>query len=267
MRSIRLLFFILSLPALVEGAWTRVGTFAVGNDVVTDNQMVIATSATLEAGNVGVCSMAHDETGTGTTDGAGNAMLTQMIDAAGNPWQCFEWCNMQTVTVRDGACTNICITQARFQLTSGSNITFDFAGTPGAKAATCDEFTVAAGASYTIAPGGGGLANDGADPGSMTDATGLSAPYLFIRTTACESNATTYTADTDYVGFGGSTTTSTAVIAAATSMGARGESRIATEGTSAASDPTHAAADCASQMIAFREVPCVVGMMMGIGCR
>ena len=53
MRSIRLLFFILSLPALVEGAWTRVGTFAVGNDVVTDNQMVIATSATLEAGNVG----------------------------------------------------------------------------------------------------------------------------------------------------------------------------------------------------------------------
>jgi hypothetical protein len=266
-RRLLLALALVSLPLQAWATWARVGTFAVGNETTQDSQIVFTTTATLEAGNVGVCVIAHDETGTGTTDGD-NGQLTSVTDSAGNTWEKgMEFCNMQTSVVRNGACASIWYTRARFQLTSGGTVTVDFLGTP-AKAGTCDEFTITVNGSVSLAPGSNGLANDGADPGSMTDATGLSAPYLFVRGTACESNVTTYTADADYVGFGGSTTTSTANTGtAATSMGARGESRIATEATSAASDPTHAAADCASAMLALRDVACQVQSLMGVGCR
>jgi hypothetical protein len=251
----RLLAFVLLLvPGQAHAAWTRIGTFMVGNNGTAGTTYAPTTSATLEAGNVGVCVIAKDETGSGTTDGNIN-QFTRVTDAAGNHWvKAFEHANANTSTAADGAIVAIWYTQATVQLTSGAAVTFTFSASTTRKAVTCDEFTVSAGNRVTLAAGSNGLSNDAADPGSLTDATGVAQAHLFVRGSACESNNTGYTADTDYTGFGGSTTTSTSNSGtAATSMGARGESRIATESTSAASDPTYVAADCASSIVALDE--------------
>ena len=235
----------------IPAPWTRVGTFAVGNDGTAGSTYAPVTSAALEVGNVGVCVIGKDETGTGTTDGAANAQFTSATDAAGNTWFEFgEWCNMQTSTAADGACTAIYVTAATTQLNSGAAITFTFSASTTRKAIKCEEFSIPSGYIVSITAGSNGLAADGADPASMTVATGVAQLHLFIRSDSCESNDTTSTADADYVTFGGSDTTATSNSGtAATSMGSRGESRIATESTSAASDPTHATADCASLMV------------------
>jgi hypothetical protein len=236
----------------------------VGNDGTAATTWAPTTSATLEAGNVGVCVIAKDETGSGTTDGD-NSQVTKITDARGNVWvKGIEHANMQTSTAANGAIVDIWWVQPTVQLTSGDVVTMTYSASTTRKALTCDEWTVGAGNVVTLAAGSNGLANDAADPGSMTDASGVSAEHLFIRGSACESNVTTYTADTDYVAYGGSTTTSTSNSGtAATSMGARGESRIATESTSAASDPTYTAADCASAMVALNEAAPTGWVYMG----
>jgi len=258
----------------VPAAWTRVGTFMVGNDATAGTTYAPTTSAALEVGNVGFCVIAKDETGAGTTDGSGNAEYTSVVDAAGNTWiELLEWCNMQTSTAANGACVALYATQATTQLNSAAAVTITFGASTTRKAVTCDEWTVAPGYILSVTAGTNAVANDAADPGSLTVTTGVARDHLFIRATACESNVTTYTADTDYVAYGGSTTTSTSNSGtAATSMGARGESRFATESTSAASDPTYATADCASIEMGFDMTAPVGGCasliaLMGIGCR
>ena len=242
------LLSLVSAPAFA--AWARVGTFLVGNSTSAATTLVVATSAALEAGNIGVCVVAKDETGAGTTDGD-NLQVIGVTDASSNTWQrAVEFCNMQTSTAANGACVDIWFVQPSVTIASAANVTFTFLASTTSRAATCDEFTNTG--VVGRAAGFAGIANDAADPGSMTDATGIAREHLFIRASACETNVTTYTADADYVAFGGSTTTSTANTGtAATSMGARGESRIANEATSAASDPTYAAVDCASAMAAL----------------
>jgi hypothetical protein len=84
----------------------------------------------------------------------------------------------------------------------------------------------------------------------MTLATGAAAEHLFSRASACESNNTGYTVDTDYTAFSNATASTGT---SNSSMGVRGEFRIANESTSAASDPTYVSADCASAMIGLDE--------------
>jgi hypothetical protein len=247
-----------------QAAWTAVGTILNANNGTAGMSWAPAggTSAALEAGNVGVCVLATDETGTGTTDGDNNEHNTP-TDAAGNTWiQAIEFANMQNNVAATGANVSIWYTKASATLASGAAITFNFSANTTRKAVTCMEFTIGAGNSVTLAAGANGLANDAADPGSMTDATGLSREHLFIRGTACEARVTTYTADTDYVAFTGQGAASTSDSGnAATSIGARGERRITTDSTSAASDPTYTAADCASAMMALDEYPSSPGTL------
>jgi len=252
--------------------WTSVGALMVGNSIASSSTLVVATSAALEAGNVGVCAIAKDESGTGTTDGD-NLQVLSITDTAGNKWWRgpLEHCNMQTSTAANGACSDIWYTQATTTLASGQNITINFIAANTSKAATCQEFTVTAGNIVARgAPAGApnGLSNAAADPGSMTNATGVTREHLFVRATACESNVTTFTTGSNFTAFDGSTTTSTANTGTAgTSMGARAHYRIATEATSAASDPTHAAVDCASTIVALDESPPIPIALMGVGQR
>lgn len=226
--------------------WAAVGSIGTGTNTGTGTTLTVTTSATLEAGNVAVCSIAKNESGAGTTDGNGNAQYTSVTDTAGNTWvEAFEWCNMQTSTTQDGACVAVYYTEAGSELASGGTITATHTSVA-ARAITCNEFTTSG--TVSEAAGENGLANDAADPGSMTIATGSVREHLFIRATACETNTTTYTADADYTAFTNATANGGSQ---ASSMGARGEYRIATETTSAASDPTLGARDCASAMIAL----------------
>ncbi len=259
MRWAALWVVVLAAPALAQDynvggrpraastfPWAAVGSLGTATTTGTGTTLAVTTSATLEAGNVGVCSIAKNESGAGTTDGNGNAQFTSGVDSAGNTWtEAYEWCNMQTSTAADGACVAVYYTKAASQLNSGGTITITHTSVA-SRAMTCNEFTTSG--TVSEASGENGLANDAADPGSMTIATGSSREHLFIRATACETSTTTYTADADYTAF---TNATASTGTQATSMAARGEYRIATESTSAASDPTLGARDCASAMIAL----------------
>lgn len=229
--------------------WTSAGSFLTANDGTAATTWSPATSAQLDAGDVGVCVVAKDETGGGTTDGDA-AQYTSMVDQAANAWiEVGEYCNMNTSTAADGACVAIYYTKATNSLASGALVTFTFSASTTRKAATCWAFN---GDSVTVTAGTNGAPYDAADPGSLTVASGSAQEHLFIRASACESNDTGYTADGDYTTFTHTSSTSDSG-AADTSMGARAEYRIATESTSAASDPTYVAADCASVAAGFDE--------------
>lgn len=260
MRRVLIAVLLALLPGPLFAAWSNVGALGVNNSTASSGTLTVTTSATLEGGNVGVCVVAYDEGGAGTTDGivgrlssVGDGTNTWDINSgspAGN-----EFCNMNTINTNDGACVSIAWVKPAANLASGATITFTFPANITAKAATCQEFTIAAGATVVEAAGQNGVANDAADPGNLTVATGVAIEHLFLRGTGCESNVTTFTVDTDYTIFAGSTVTSTAdTTVLLTSMGARGDFRIANESTSAANDPTYTAADCTSLMLALDEV-------------
>lgn len=229
-------------------AWSSVGTFATSTDTTSDTTHTITTSAQLDSGNLGVCVLAKDESGVGTTNGNGNAQFTSLTDSAGNTWiEAYEWCNMRTATAADGACVGVYYTKATANLAAAATLTPTYT-TAQSKASTCWEFSAPSLASVAMAAGENGLANNAADPGSMTIATTVNREHLFLRLTACETSTTTYTADADYNAL---TNATASTGTQATSMAVRGEYRIATEATSAASDPTLGARDCASAMIAL----------------
>lgn len=243
---------ILLCPLSALASWSSVGTLGTGTSTTSGTTVVVTTSAALEAGNIGVCVIAKDESGTGTTDGTGNAQFTSMTNSGtAATWiEAYEWCNMQTSTASNGACVSVYYAIPGTTINSGSTITATITSVT-SKAMSCWEFSATSSPlSVSQTSGANGLANDAADPGSMTLASGVSAEHLFIRASACESNTTTYTADTDYTAMDNATANTGTT---ATSMGIRGEFRIANESTSAASDPTYVAADCASAMIGLNE--------------
>jgi hypothetical protein len=213
----------------------------------------MATTAQLEGGNVGVCVVGKDETTAGGSDGNGNAEFTSITDDAGNTWvEADEFCNVQGVGAANGACVAVYYTVAGSTLTSGANITFNHASARRV-AAACWEFSFGAGSTVTEASGDNGVADDAADPSSMTVDTGSATAHLFIRGTACETNDTGWTEDGDYTNFTHTNATDDSGTSG-TSIGARGSFRIATEAISAASDPTWTSADCASYMVGLNEV-------------
>lgn len=269
MRRLLLTLALSLLTSPAFAAWTRVGGLGTATNLSAGVALVLTTSATLEAGNVAVCSIGVDEPGTGTTDGDAG-QIAGVTDSAGNTWvEGFEWCNMQTSTLRDGVCAAGWYSLATTQLTSGDTITIAFLANFTAKAATCDEWTIGAGSTVALAAGANGTTQDAADVGNMQVVTGVVQEHLFIRANACESNHAGYTADTDYTIYAANATADTGT--AATSMGARGESRIATESTSATSNPTWVVADCASVMFALDEVAAAACSssiaLLGVGCK
>lgn len=262
MSSLRslLVAVLLLFPLPVFAAWTKVGGLGTATSTASSGTLALTTTAALEKGNVGICIVGADEGGAGTGDGSTFNRINKVTDAVGNAWQKYEWCNMNTVSTADGACVGVFWTLARFTLASSSTITATFQSNITAKAMTCEEYTVTSTTGYTVTTtaGANGRSDDALNVGSLTVATGVSAAHLFIRGSACESNNTGYTADSDYVAFTANATANTGT--STTSMGARGESRIATESTSAASDPDYPSAggtaDCASAMIGLNEAAC-----------
>jgi hypothetical protein len=266
----RLLFlaaWLLASP--LHAAWSSVGSIGSGvnNTGAATTVWTMATTATLESGNVGVCAVGKDESNAGTTDGNGQAEFTSVADDAGNTWvEADEFVNSQAVGNANGAAVAVYYTVAASTLTSGANITFTTAGGR-RQAAACWEFAFGAGSTIAEAAGENGLANDAADPGSMTVATGVAQEHLFLRGTACETNNAGWTEDADYTNFTHTNATDDSGTAG-TSMGVRGSFRIASEATSAASNPTWTSADCASYMVGLNEVAAVARLrrpLLGVG--
>lgn len=131
-------------------AFAAVGTLGtVQSATANQSTLVLTTSATLEAGNLGVIVIAVDNNQ--TTDGDESA-VTGVVDSAGNTWtKGAEFTNGQG-GAQAGATCSLWYKVAGTQLTSGGTITVSFSNNTvrDAAAATAHEFTIGAGATVSV---------------------------------------------------------------------------------------------------------------------
>ena len=266
LKGMRFRSFLLlgTLAVGLIGANEAQAAFGVGGATCTAQSKTAGTTLActvatenLDAGNIAVLWFAGDNTA--TVDG-NDGLLSSVADSAGNVWtvqRCFT--NSQG-TAATGATTCVATSKLTTTLTSGSGtITANFSSID-AKTIVVKEFTVAAGNTIEVAGTPQDLANDGADPGSMT-ISGLTASteYLFVRATALErASGGTWTVTASHTTSGCNGTTGAG---AASNMETCGEFRILTD-TSDTSDPTGSAVDNASTFIAFKEA---AGTTLGNG--
>jgi hypothetical protein len=242
-------------------AFASVGSLGSGGSVTANQStLVLTTTATLEAGNLGVIIIGVDNNQ--TTDGDEGA-VSGVVDSAGNTWvKGAEFTNGQG-TAQAGATCSIWYCVVPSQLTSGGTITASFTNNTSrdASAITAWEFTL----SGTVAVEGtpGTLANDGSDLASL-NVTTSNIECLRIRGAAIERGADTLSAVTS--GW-------TNITPAGDSGGGANQSNVSAVGefiistaTGAASDPTLTTnQDGASIYIAFKEVATNKTLAAGAG--
>ena len=220
----------------------------------TANQstLVITTSATLEAGHLGVLLIGVDNNSSGDGD---EGAVSGVVDSAGNIWtKAIEFRNGEA-GAGEGAVCSMWYKIVSSQLPSGGTITATFTNTSSrdASAGTAWEYTVGTGSSVSI-EAFNTLATDGAnDPGSL-NATTSSVECLRIRGWAREDSSLAFTPTASWTGI---TSNGTTGGVGATNMWVGGEFIIST-GTGNASNPDEdgadGSADMASVYIAFKEV-------------
>jgi len=239
------------IPPKIQEAQAAFGT---GGATCTNQSKTAGTSLSctvgtenFDAGNIAILWFAGDNTA--TVDG-NDQLLSSVTDSKGNSWtvqRCFT--NAQGAAAA-GATVCLAWSKITTTLVSGTDtITANFSSIT-AKAILTREFTVAAGATIAVAGTPQDLANDAADPGSMTISDLASGEYLFVRAIALERANAAITPTANYTNAGNNGTSGGA---AASNMNVAGEFRIFT-GTSDTSDPTATAVDNANIFIAFREV-------------
>lgn len=198
-------------------------------------------------GEVIIFAVALDNTS--TTDGQ-TSEVTSVTDSAGNTYvKLGEFCNGQG-SAAAGAVISVWMALVTTAFTgSVDTFTVNLANSVTAKAWTARAFTVGAGNSLRLAGTLQTLADDGADPGSMTISGLTSKEYLFVRASAGESNSTTGWTATNYTNFLGGQTSGGG---AATNMLVRASYRVLTA-TGDTLDPSLASADWASVYFALEE--------------
>ena len=134
----------------------------------------------------------------------------------------------------------------------GDDVEFAFSSSVTAKAISVWHFTVDAGSDVHPAASIVTLANDNADPGSMSNGSNRGEEeLLFLRAIAGETaSATALTPTTGWTALGGNQTSGAAD---ASNMAVRGEFRIITTAVNQTSDPTWVASDAASILAVIHE--------------
>jgi hypothetical protein len=239
-------------------AFAFVKTVVTVGDKTAASSIVSAAAGMVgaSAGNLAVAIIGKDNAA--TSDGNTNE-VTSGQDTKGNVWlPAREFCNAQgaanagvTVAVYYSVLTSALVA-------SVDTITFNFSDTRTAKGFTVNEFSIGAGNTVAV-ESAIDLANDGADPGSMTLSGLPSREYLFIRALAHENPGATLTRTTNY---GAMSSGSTSGGSGVTNISATGEYRILT-GTGDTSDPTWTADDTASIYLAFKEVSGLEAELIG----
>lgn len=228
-------------------AFASVGSIGKNGVDTSGGNLVITTTATAEVGNLVLLLIGKDNVS--DTDGT-TSEITSVSDSASNTWESLGRFNNGQGTTLTGAYVDVYYTIIANQLSSGGTITI-VKSTDRDCAAITWEFTID---ENDVQLGGSvqTLANDGADPGSMTISGLSNIERLYIRATASESeNATEFTNTTNYTNIPNQI--SSTVGATDTNIGIRGEFRILT-GTGDSSDPTLFSADHASVYLALEEV-------------
>ena len=258
MRILLQLLFALLLAQGTWGAWAAVGATCTAQSKTADTSLTCTVGTeNAEAGNVLFVWWSGDNTA--TVDG-NDGLLSSVTDSASNTWvvdRCFT--NAQGGAAA-GATTCIAHSKLTTQLTSGSGtITTNYSSIT-AKGFVTKEFTIGAGNVVSITGTPGDLANDAADPGSITISDPPNAEHLWVRSTGLERAAGgTWTVTLNFTTSGCNGTTGAG---AASNMEACGEFRIFT-GSSLASDPGGTAVDNANTYIAFNEA--AAATVTGVG--
>ncbi len=223
------------------------GNLLAGNRKVSESTWNTVTSTnSVAAGQLAVIIVASDNTD--ATDGDNNSVTSVSLGGV-SATKVAEFENAQA-GAGNGATTSIWYIVAASDIASGSTLAVVFASAIVAKAATGLRFSRDTSKSIVI-DGINSLANDGADPGSLTTTGAEDVEHLWVRGIAGEtSSAVAMTPTSGWTAFVGSTTAGSG---GATNMQVRGEHSISS-GTSATSDPTVAAFDWASLLVGFYEV-------------
>lgn len=237
-------------------AFTVDGVISVGGNASASAGSTLGLSvsgANITVGKLAVIAIAKDNVG--TTD-AQTSEVSSITDnsGGGNTWvKAGEFCN-GNAAANAGAVVSVWYSLITSQITAGAGaITVNFSSSITAKAGLGICFNIAAGNTVGVASGSlQTLANDAADPGSMSISGLTSKEYLFVRAVAAESSTTTNISGTNYTAVSATGATSASGGSAA-NQGARMLYRILT-GTGDTLDPTLFSADHASVYFALEEV-------------
>ena len=223
---------------------------ALGTAVITSsaNTIGIGTTATPAADTLILVWIAKTNTGTGDAD---YSEVTSVTDSKGNNYtKCAEFTNGQGAADA-GATISVWRSVTTVAFTDPSTITINLSANVTDLAARARYFTKTAGKKVVIAGTVQTLANDAADPGSMSLASLASKQYLFVRGIASESETTAFTATASHTSI--TSLVSTTSGTTDTNIVVAGEYRAVTA-TGDTSDPTVVAADTASVFFALEEV-------------
>lgn len=218
-----------------------------GNSKASANNTIFNQAIAASAGDLFIVIIAMDNVG--TTDGD-LSTVTSVVDQNSNTYsKAAEFTNGQ-----GSALAGATISVWYSILTNGVNglgvMQAFYSGNSTAKGFHVARFTKGVGTTIGIQTSTG-LANDGADAGSITLSSLPSREYLFIRGCAIEAASATGTASTNFTNI--NAVVGTTGGGAATNMQVQSEYRITTT-TSETTNPTTGSADIASVMIAFYEI-------------
>jgi hypothetical protein len=233
-------------------AWNTIAS-AIASGTSTSSSSSLATGvmgAAVAAGNVVFVMVAKDNVS--TTDGNTNE-VTSVTDTKGNTYtKALEFCNGQAAAA-GGATIALYYSKLTTGLTTSDTVTANFSSAIVAKVVYAQGFSMTSTTSTVAIDKTATQADDATDPSSMA-LSGLTSGinYICIRCVAAETNVTTWTLTS---GFGTMSNTGTTGGSATSNMRAAGEYLFGSSLTSATSNPTLSAVDCASIFVAFKEVP------------
>lgn len=238
-------------------AITSVGTLGTAAEgASSDTTLALVTSATLEAGNVGVLAIASNNAGaTGNTN-----IHTSVTDSGSNTYsKVYEHTYSPGGVEADGVTVSIWTVRPASDFASGGTVTMNQSANNAEKCASFWEYS--AGAALQMA---GTQQTEGANtnhPTSLTIGSLTSKEYLFFRVVGKEINTTTaLTPTTNYTAITGTRSRNNAA-----AITIRGEFRILT-GTGDTSAPTmNVISDTASIYVALEEVSSGTDAMTAAG--
>lgn len=253
------LLFSLLMPALGYAAWGN------GDGACTTQSKSAGTSlactvstANFDAGNVAFVWFGGDNTD--TVDGS-HGLVSAVADSQSNTWKLIQCYTNAQGSSGAGATTCLAYSVLTTTLVSGVDTITATHSSITARAMVTKEFTKG-GSSTVFAHSGPNspyvLANDAADPGSITMTDIPNMEHLFIRASALErASGGTWTVSASFTTSGCNGTSGST---ADTNIEICGEYRIVSS-TSQASDPTGTAVDNANLAIVFTEATMPAGFV------
>lgn len=226
-----------------QAPFAVVGTFITATNKASSSSWAPTTSTTLEAGNLGIISLAFDNAA--TSDG-NTSLVSSITDPAGNTWtRAREFTNSEG-TAGAGVTVSLWYSKITTQLDLGSALTITLSSAVTAKAIKGTEFTMGTG-SISI-DGAGDLANDLSDVGALSVSGSSSIEHLCVRAVGAESATTTWTSTGTWFKINA---TASSGSTADTNIATGWEYKILSSSSSGTSDPTWYTADFASVLVCF----------------